>query len=62
MSIQAKEDPQEGLPARIGLLAGGGSFPFAVARAARQSGIEVICAGIKHEVSRELASEVSVLK
>ncbi len=62
MPIQAKEVSQEGLPVRIGLLAGGGTFPFAVARAARQSGIEVVCAGIKHEVSRELASEVSVFK
>ncbi len=43
-------------------MAGGGTFPFAVARAARKNGIEVVCAGIKHEVSREIAEEVAVFK
>ena len=62
MSAQSTEDPQRDYPARIGLLAGGGTFPFAVARAARKNGIEVVCAGIKHEVSREIAEEVSVVK
>ena len=62
MSAQSTEDPQRDYPARIGLLAGGGTFPFAVARAARKNGIEVVCAGIKHEVSREIAEEVSVFK
>ena len=62
LSAREKEGPQGELPAKIGLLAGGGTFPFAVARAARESGIEVVCAGIKHEVSREIASEVSVFK
>ncbi len=62
MSAQSTEDPQRDYPARIGLLAGGGTFPFAVARAARKNGIEVVCAGIKHEVSREIAGEVSVFK
>lgn len=62
MSGQKPEDPGPDLPIRIGLLAGGGSFPFAVARAARENGIEVVCAGIKHEVSRDLEGEVSVFK
>lgn len=47
---------------RIGLVAGGGTFPHAVARAARRRGLVVVCAGIRHEVSPDLAAEVDVFK
>lgn len=47
-------------PRRIGLVAGGGQFPFVVARAARARGLEVVCLGIRHEVSPALAGEVDV--
>ena len=49
-------------PARIGLIAGGGTFPLLVARAARRRGIEVVCAGIRLEVSPEIRSEVDVYR
>ena len=49
-------------PRRIGLIAGGGDFPFLVARAAKRQGFEVICAGIKLEASPELAAEVDVFQ
>jgi hypothetical protein len=49
-------------PRRVGLVAGGGRFPFLVARAARARGFEVVCAGIRHEVAPELAREVDVFK
>ncbi len=45
---------------RMGLIAGGGSFPFAVARAARRQGMDVYCIGIKLEASSDLADEVKV--
>lgn len=45
---------------RIGLIAGGGEFPVAVARAARRQGLQVVCAGIRLEVSPELEREVDV--
>jgi len=45
---------------RVGLVAGAGSFPFDVARGVRKRGFEVVCAGIKHEVSPEIADEVDV--
>jgi len=47
---------------RIGLIAGGGTFPHAVARAARKRGFDVICAGIRHEVFPDLASEVDAFR
>ncbi|MEO0477944.1 MAG: UDP-2,3-diacylglucosamine diphosphatase LpxI [Planctomycetota bacterium] len=46
----------------IGLIAGGGSFPFEVARAARAKGHKVVCAGIRLEVSPELRAEVDVFR
>jgi DUF1009 family protein len=39
---------------RLGLVAGGGRLPFLVAEGARRSGVDVICVGIRHEVSPEL--------
>lgn len=47
-------------PRRIGLIAGGGDFPFLVARAARRQGYQVVCVGIKLEYSPELVDEVDV--
>ena len=55
------EVPPNG-PRRIGLIAGGGAFPLAVARAARRRGVQVVCAGIRHEVAPDLASEVDVFR
>src|SRR5688572_29638677 len=49
------------LPARqapIGLLAGAGRFPFAFAKKARELGLPVVCVGIRHEASPELAGLV----
>lgn len=43
---------------RIGLIAGGGSFPLTVARAARARGIDVICMGIRGMALPSLADEV----
>jgi len=56
--------PDEPAPAgrTIGLIAGGGSFPFLVARAARARGYRVVCAGIRHEASPDLAAEVDVFR
>lgn len=47
---------------RVGLVAGGGTFPFELARSARKQGLEVVCVGIRHEVSPELASEVALFR
>ena len=44
--------------APIGLLAGSGHFPLVFARKARQLGIGVVCVGIRHEASAELAEYV----
>jgi UDP-2,3-diacylglucosamine hydrolase len=43
----------------VGLLAGSGRFPIVFAQKARQLGIPVVCVGIRHEASPELASLVS---
>jgi DUF1009 family protein len=42
----------------IGLLAGSGRFPICFAEKARALGIPVVCVGIKHEASPELAKLV----
>jgi DUF1009 family protein len=42
------------LPAPIGLIAGNGTFPFLVLRAARQAGHDVVVVAIKGEASPEL--------
>jgi hypothetical protein len=42
----------------IGLIAGQGRLPFLIARAARASGLKVVCAGLSGSVSAELAEEV----
>src|SRR5262245_6880024 len=42
----------------IGLLAGSGRFPICFAQKARALGIPVVCVGIKHEATPELASLV----
>lgn len=41
------------LPDRIGIIAGGGRFPFLVAEGARRRGIQVIGAGIRYQVFPE---------
>ncbi len=46
----------------IGLVAGGGSFPFFVARAVRAAGRSVVCAGIRDEVDPAIAAEVDVFR
>jgi DUF1009 family protein len=40
----------------LGLLAGSGRFPLVVAQKARELGIRLVCVGIRHEASPELAS------
>ena len=52
--------PEPVLP--VGLIAGGGTFPIEVARAARRGGAQVICAGIRLEASPELRAEVDVYR
>jgi DUF1009 family protein len=42
----------------VGLLAGSGRFPFAFAEKARKVGLPVVCVGIRHEASPELAGLV----
>lgn len=42
-------------PARIGIVAGGGRFPFLVAEGAARQGVKVIGAGIRYEASPDLA-------
>jgi DUF1009 family protein len=46
----------------IGLIAGGGGFPFEVARSAKRRGMHVVCAGIRGEVDPELAAEVDAFQ
>lgn len=43
---------------RVGLLAGGGKFPFYFAKAAREMGIEVVCVAIRDHAEAELAEMV----
>src|SRR5260221_3976176 len=43
----------------VGLLAGSGRFPIIFAEKARRLGIPVVCVGIRHEASPELAGLVS---
>ena len=62
VTTESSRDPQRSDPQRIGLIAGGGSFPIEVARAARARGIEVVCAAVRHEVSPELEREVDVYR
>jgi len=42
-------------PPRIGLVAGGGRFPFHVAEGARRRGVKVVAVGVRYEVSPGLA-------
>ncbi len=42
----------------LGLIAGNGTFPFLVARAARKAGRRVVCVAIHEETAPELAGEV----
>ena len=48
-------DAGAGAPA-VGLLAGGGGFPFHVARRMREQGYRVVCAAVRHQASGELAA------
>jgi len=43
---------------QIGLIAGEGQFPFIVAQAAREQGLQVVAVAIKEETSPELSQEV----
>lgn len=45
------------MPEVIGLIAGGGRFPFVVAEGAKRQGIRVVGAGIRYQVFPELAQE-----
>jgi DUF1009 family protein len=50
-------DPRSSSP--VGLLAGGGRFPFAFAEKARSIGLPVVCVGLRGEAAPELARLVS---
>ena len=43
---------------RIGLLAGGGRFPFVVAEAARRQGAEVVCVALRDHADPEIEAAV----
>ncbi len=42
---------------KLGVIAGGGEFPFLVTRGAKRAGLEVICLGFKGIANKELAQE-----
>jgi DUF1009 family protein len=52
-------NPQSAIRNPVGLLAGWGRLPFAVAEKARAAGLPVVCVGIRGEVSPELAGLTS---
>jgi len=63
MQPEIQERPEIALPegwqrGPVGLLAGGGRFPIAFAEKARKVGLPVVCVGVRHEASPELASIV----
>ncbi len=43
---------------KLAVIAGGGEFPFLIARGAKRAGLEVVCLGFKGMASKELAKEV----
>ena len=43
---------------KLAVIAGGGEFPFLIARGAKRAGLEVVCLGFKGMASKELAAEV----
>jgi len=43
---------------KLGLAAGGGQFPFLVARGAKKAGLKVVCLGFRGLAEKELTSEV----
>lgn len=47
------------LPSRLGLIAGGGEFPFLVADECRRLGIEVVAAAVRDETEEGLAARVA---
>ena len=57
MADETSSSPAPGSaePICLGLVAGGGRFPILVAEGAKRRGMDVICVGIRHEVSPELA-------
>jgi UDP-2,3-diacylglucosamine hydrolase len=54
----SRPSPLAPRPSPIGLLAGSGRFPVVFAEKARRLGIPVVCVGIRHEASSELAQLV----
>ena len=50
--------PQEPTSDAVGMVAGGGMFPFCVARGAREQGVRVVAAAIKDEADPALEEEV----
>ncbi len=44
-------------PERLGLIAGGGDFPFMVARGARKAGLEVVCLALRGFADEALVQE-----
>lgn len=47
---------------KLGLIAGGGQFPFLVARGAKRAGLEVVCLGFRGLTSKDLAKETDRFK
>ena len=48
-------DVSPAVPTTVGIIAGGGRFPFLVADSLRRRGIRVVCAAIRHQAFPELA-------
>ncbi|MEW6733149.1 MAG: UDP-2,3-diacylglucosamine diphosphatase LpxI [Acidobacteriota bacterium] len=49
-------------PAKYGLIAGNGRFPFLVLEAARTQGVEMVVAAIKEETFPEIAAQASTIE
>jgi UDP-2,3-diacylglucosamine hydrolase len=58
-TTNGKSSPEHGVDDRFAIIAGNGRFPFLVAEAARERGIEPLVVAIKEEASPELARNVS---
>ncbi|EQD78447.1 hypothetical protein B1A_02250, partial [mine drainage metagenome] len=54
MPSDAKLEPASSAPARLGLIAGNGRFPFLLLDAARAHGTQVIVAAIREETDPEI--------
>jgi DUF1009 family protein len=56
LSATGPDPARAGTPRRVGLIAGGGRFPFIIAESLRRQGIEVVCVGVRYHAPPELAA------